>query len=209
MVIKELLVSKDCKPRMPLAAFLPLLMGICLLDTVFGQSVADLAREERARTARERKPAKVYTNDDIRSPSAPATAASPAKESEKKQESAKQGAAAKAAPGGKEESKKEEPPAKSQADLEKEYRDRFAKLRENLAYEQKKLDVMQRELNLMQTQFYSDPNVALREQTSRDQINQRTQEIEQQKAVVEQANKAITDLEEELRRKNLPTGWAR
>lgn len=207
---QELLVIKNFKARMPIAmALLPLLLGICLLHTVFAQSVGDLAREERARTARENKPVKVYTNDDIRSSSAPAAATSPAKGADKKQESAKQGADAKAAPGGKEEVKKAEAPEKSQADLEKEYRDRFAKLRETQAYEQKKLDVMQRELSLMQTQFYSDPNVAVREQTFRSQINQRTQEIDQQKAAADKANKAIADLEEELRRKNLPAGWAR
>ena len=95
------------------------------------------------------------------------------------------------------------------AKLEKEYRDKFAKLRDALAYEQKKLDVMQRELNLMQTQYYSDPNVAMREQTFRGQINQRTQEIEQQKGSIDKAQKAVSDLEEELRKKGLPSGWAR
>ncbi len=193
-------------------ALLLLLTGICLLGSAFGQSVADLAREERARIAREHKPAKVYTNDDVRSSSgssaAPAAAA-PAKGAEKKEEKGPQGADAKAAPAGQDDSKKAEAPAKSPAELEKQYRERFAKLRENLDYEQRKLDVLQRELSLMQTQFYSDPNVALREQTFRGQINQRTQEIEQQKAAVEKANKAIADLEEELRQKNLPAGWAR
>lgn len=190
-------------------ALLPLLTGICLLGTAFGQSVADLAREGRARTAREHKPAKVYTNDDIRSSSGSSAAAAPAKGAEKKEEKGQQGADAKAAPAGQDDSKKAEAPAKSQAELEKQYRDRFAKLRENLDYEQRKLDVMQRELSLMQTQFYSDPNVALREQTFRGQINQRTEEIEQQKTAIEKASKAIADLEEELRRKNLPPGWAR
>jgi DNA mismatch repair ATPase MutS len=82
-------------------------------------------------------------------------------------------------------------------------------LRENLEYQQKRLDVMQRELNLMQTQFYSNPNDALREQTFRSQINQRTQEIDQQKAAVAKAQQAISDLEEELRKNGLPSGWAR
>ena len=95
------------------------------------------------------------------------------------------------------------------AKLEKEYRDKFKALRDDLAYQQQKLDVMQRELNLMQTQYYSDPNVAMREQTFRGQINQRTQEIEQQKGNVDKAQKAIADLEEELRKNGLPAGWAR
>ena len=68
---------------------------------------------------------------------------------------------------------------------------------------------MQRELNLMQVQYYSDPNVALREQNTRGEINQRIQEIEAQKGTIEKAKQAVADLEEELRRKNLPPGWAR
>ncbi len=68
---------------------------------------------------------------------------------------------------------------------------------------------MQRELNLAQQQFYSDPNVALREQYGREDINKRTADIEAQKATVEKAKQAISNLEDELRAKSLPAGWAR
>ncbi len=200
------------------AALWTCLAGIVFQGTVFGQSIADLARRERARTAREGKSAKVFTNDDVNSlpPSTPAPPPTPAKVAPgkpagapaKETKEAKEGAPAKPA-AGKEEEKPAEDDAKKKADLEKDYRARFAKLRENLAYEQKRLDVLQRELNLMQTQFYSDPNVALREQTFRTQINQRTQEIEQQKAAIVKAEQAISDLEEELRKKGLPAGWSR
>ena len=98
---------------------------------------------------------------------------------------------------------------KSAAEIEKEYRDKAAKLAENVAFEERRLDVLQRDLNLTQQQYYSDPNVALREQYSRADINKRTAEIEAQKATVEKAKQAVTDLEEELRKKSLPAGWAR
>src|SRR5262249_27218612 len=98
---------------------------------------------------------------------------------------------------------------KSQADLEKEYRDKFAKAREDQSLEERRLDVMQRELNLAQIQYYQDPNVALQQGYSRDDINKRTDDIEKQKAAVEKAKQAVTDLEEELRTKGLPAGWAR
>ena len=146
---------------------------------------------------------------------APAPAPAAAKEAAKTEGTAATGAPdakdAKAAEGTKDAGAKTEakPAEKSQADLEKEYRDRFAKLREAHSYEQKKLDVMQRELNLMQMQFYTDPNVALHEQTFRGEITKRTQDIDQQKASIEKAQKAIDDLEEELRKKGLPAGWAR
>lgn len=206
-------MSRNCTNRI---VRLALAAGLFSASALFGQSVADLARQEREKTATEHKPAKVYTNEDISQlpggPSAPA-----AKEAEKTPESeaaakeAKEGEGkeAKTAPAGKEGPAKAEAPAKSPAELEKEYRDRFAKLRDNLAYEQKKLDVLQREWNLLQQQYYTNPNVEMREQLFRTQINQQTAEIEQQKAAVAKAEQAVADLEEELRKKNLPAGWAR
>jgi len=193
-------------------ALLPVVMGIAFLGTAFSQSLADLARQERARRAQETKSVKVYTNADIvpaPTPPSPATTPCPCPAA-----APGTGNPPASAASGKEEPKppnKEEakPAEKSQADLEKEYRDKFAKLRDQLKYETEKLDVMQRELNLMLTQYYSDPNVALREETFRGQIDQRTGEIEQQKATVEKAKQAIADLEEELRKNGLPPGWAR
>lgn len=194
-------------------ALLPVLMAILFVGTAFSQSLADLARQERQKKGREAKSPRLFTNEDIPgTPSSPAPAASaPAKTGQTKppegsSEAGKTTAIADKTTDGKEAAK---PSEQDIAALEKEYRERFAKLRDAVAVEEKKLDVMQRELNLMQTQYYSDPNVALREQTFRGQINQRTQEIDQQKAAVEKAKLAIVNLEEELRKKGLPAGWSR
>ena len=210
--------------RTMLPMVLAVLIGASSASALLSQSVADLARQERARKA---KAGKVYTNDEISPLPPPTSAPAPAAESEKpavaqgeekseekKTEGGAEGTAKAegAAPAAKTPAAAKEPakpPEKSQAELEKEYRDRFAKLRDNLKTQEDKLDVMQREFNLMQTQFYSDPNVALREQRSRSQINERTQAIDQQKAAVEKAKQDIADLEEELRKKGLPAGWAR
>ena len=189
-----------------IAAPLSLVLALWFAGASYGQSLADLARQERARKAQTRA-AKEYTNDDIPAPTISATASAPAASQPSAPESAPQGGEQAAAPGG-----AAKPPAeveKSQADLEKEYRERAAKLKETQEFEERKLDVMQRELNLMQQQYYSDPNVGLREQYGREEINKRTADIEAQRAAVEKAKQAVADLEEELRRKNLPTGWAR
>ncbi len=235
--------TRVCARIMPGALAAALLVAGLSLTPLFAQSLADLARQVRAKKSQEKKSGKVFTNDDI--PSTPSiTTAAPPKEGEvKKTEAEGKGpaegkdaaASAEGKPGeekaaeaggkasaegkgeakGKEDAKSKEPekpkedPAVELAKLEKEYREKFKALRDSLAYEQQKLDVMQRELNLMQTQYYSDPNVAMREQTFRGQINQRTQDIEKQKSGVEKAQKAISDLEEELRKKGLPAGWAR
>jgi hypothetical protein len=181
--------------RAAIPGFLAALMFMLMPRASQAQSLADLARQERAKKAS--KTTKEYTNDDIPQAtlsSAPATKPDAAKEGAAKPEDA-------AKKGGEEEKKPEE--------VEKEYRDKAAKLKENLDMEARRLDVMQRELNLTQQQYYSDPNVALREQYSREDINKRTEEITKQQEAVDKAKQAISDLEDELRKKNLPPGWAR
>jgi len=162
------------------------------------QSLADLARQQRAKKQQEPKGGKVFTNEDIPAPTLAGTPPSqPAGEAPAGAPATAEGAQPAAAT------------QKSPEELEKEYRDKFTKLREDQTLEERRLDVMQRELNLAQQQVYSDPNVALREQYGREEINKRTGEIETQKAAVEKAKQAVADLEEELRTKSLPAGWAR
>ncbi len=196
------------KSKKLLTPMLLVLMGALFLGMAHGQSLADLARKERARKGQEAKTGRVYTNDDVaKLPPTPVTSA-PA-EAQTPAGTQPTGATPAQAEAGPEAAKPAQPPAKTPADVEKEYREKFAELREQLAFEEKKLDVMQRELNLAQQQYYSDPNVAMQEQFARTEINQRTQEIVEQRAAVEKAKAAIADLEEELRKKGLPPGWAR
>lgn len=182
-----------------LVSFLVIFLGVAFHGTLYGQSLAELARQQRARKAQQGKAVKVFTNHQLSRPSSsrPATRAAEAQKPEGEEQMD-------AADTTEAESAREE-----RARLEKEYREKFAQLREELSFEERKLDVMQRELNLMQIQYYSDPNVAMREQHERGEINQRMQDLEAQKAAVEQKKATITALEEELRREGLPVGWSR
>jgi hypothetical protein len=170
---------------------------LAMAGVVWAQSLGDVAREQRAKRAAQapQKP-RVFTNDNLpREGGLSTTAVEPPKKDAKDKD--------------KDKDKEAEDPAKKRAEEEREYRARAAKLREALAYEEKKLDVLQRELNLAQVQHYSDPNEALRQQNTRSDINQKQAELEKQKQTIEAAKKAISDLEDELRRRNLPQGWAR
>lgn len=175
------------------------LMAVLLLAaTVSAQSLGEAARKVRGQKGAPAKATRVYTNDNLPRQGGLSTTnietEAKAKEGEK----------------GKEREKGKEAEAKkSPAEEEKTYREKFAKLRETLSMEERKLEVLQREFNLANVQFYSDPNVALREQTQRSELVARQQEIERQKAAIEAAKKAIADLEEEVRRKALPPGVAR
>lgn len=183
-----------------LAGALALLGIACFGPQGLAQSLGDVARQARAEKAAAPKARRVFTNENMpregglstyTTPAAPAPAA--------------KGKEEKAAGAGTAEDKDKK---KASAEEEKEWRQKFAALREKLSYEERKLDVLQRELNLAQIQNYSDPNVALREQHARTEINTRMQEMEKQKAAVDSVKKEIAALEEELRRKNLPPGWA-
>src|ERR1700687_589983 len=52
---------------------------------------------------------------------------------------------------------------KDPAASEAAWRKKFAELRDKISIKAKEIDVTQRELNLKQQQYYSDPNVAMRE----------------------------------------------
>lgn len=187
-----------------LVSFLVIFLGLAFHGTLYGQSLAELARQQRARKAQQGKAVKVFTNDQLSRPSSSSSRTATRAAEAQKPEDEEQVDAAGTTEAGTAESAREE-----RARLEKEYREKFAQLREELSYEERKLDVMQRELNLMQIQYYSDPNVAMREQHERGEINQRMQDLEAQKAAVEQKKAAITAMEEELRREGLPVGWSR
>ena len=192
--------------KIQVTTLLVFFLGFVFLGTIYGQSLAELARQQRARKGQQGKTVKVLTNDEISrsSPAPAATSTAEAQRPEGEGETVDAEAAADTTGAETAESAREE-----RARLEKEYREKFAHLREDLSYEERKLDVMQRELNLMQIQHYSDPNVAMREQNTRGEINQRIQDLETQKAAVEEKKAAVTALEEELRRERLPVGWSR
>jgi len=195
---------------------------LLLAAAVCAQSLGEIARQERAKkgVAAPAKASRVFTNENLPrqgglstsdTGAAPKAKAGEAKEGEAKEGEAKaEGKEGEKKTEGKEGEKKTEgEAAKPTAEVEKEYREKAAKLRDALATEERRLDVLQRESNLAGIQYYSDPNRAMNEQYSRNELNTRQAEIDKQKATVEAARRAISSLEDELRKKNLPPGWAR
>jgi hypothetical protein len=158
-------------------------------------SLAEAARKAKEQRKIEPKSGKVFTDDDVANlkggisvvgteptPPAAAAAATPAP------------AGGKIAP----------EPVKNEA----YWRKRFADARRALADDSKELDVLQREFNLKQTQFYSNPNVALREQYSRKDLDDTQAEINAKKQDVDKDNQAISNLQDELRTSGGEPGWA-
>ncbi len=187
--------------RRIIPALLGLLLAFPMALAAQQQKTPEQVQQERelleaARKAREAKKnapkAKfVFTNDNIpNSPgSAPEVAAAPAD------------ASAKTAAGAPGEEKK--------VLDESAWRKRFSEAHAKLATAEKELDILQRELNLNQQQYYADPNKTMREEYTRGTINKGRANIDAKKAEVEQLRKAVADLEDELRRVGGPSSWAR
>jgi hypothetical protein len=155
--------------------------------------LAEAARKARAEQQSAPKPKKVFTNDDI--PSAPAP---------KPADTKGQTAQADASPADDKNTAEENDP-KTEAYWHK----KFSKARANLARSEKELEVLQRDLNKNEVQYYPDPQKALMQQYTRQDINSDRAKLEAKKQEVEANKKQISDLEDELRKAGGDPGWAR
>ena len=161
-----------------------------------GDPVADAARKARAQQQKEAKPKKVFTNDDI--PSAAVSAPAPATSGGTQSTEPLTG-------------KKEQAAEDKDKDKKGEayWRGRFKEAHKKLAEAQQELDVLQRELNKDQVQYYSDPQKALMQQYNRSDINEKNAKIDAKKKEIEALNQKLSDMEDELRKAGGDPGWAR
>lgn len=157
------------------------------------ESLAEAARRAREQKKDTPKQAKVITNDNIPKeggisavgdePAAPSDAENPAAE----------GAKSDKAPGS----------------GEKKWRERFEKLRHKLEQDQADLDVMQRELGVLDLQYYNDPVKGMQQGLTRSDINEKTAKIAAKQKEIDADKQAISDAEDDLRQAGGDPGWAR
>jgi hypothetical protein len=155
--------------------------------------VADAARKAREQKKNAPPPKKIYTNDDI----APAAQTGPAPAA-KSSGDASQAAETAAGP---DDEKVKDPQAY--------WHKRFQKARDDLAKAEKELDVLQRELDKNQVQYYPDPQKALMQQHDRSDINGNQAKIDAKKKEIASLNQQLADLEDELHKAGGNPGWAR
>ena len=160
-------------------------------------AAARKAREQRKDQA-SAKPARVFTNDNIPTQGGvSAVGVAPAADNADGAGAAAAGTAAPAS---------DKPVA---AAGESAWRERFAHLRKKLEQDQADVDLMQRELGVLDVQYYNDPVKSMQQGYSRSDINEKTDKIEAKKKTIEADEQAITDAEEELQRAGGDPGWAR
>jgi len=157
------------------------------------QSLGDAARKARAQKKDSAKPAKVFTNDDVGGLKGTISVVGNGSPQSGTDSAAQKSEDKKSSDSGKEESA---------------WRAKFAAARRTLAADEKELDILQREFNLKQQQFYTDPTAALKEQHSREDLNKTQGQIDAKKQAVEKDKQALSDLEDALHKAGGNARWA-
>ena len=164
-----------------------------------GDPVADAARKSREQKKTVQKPKKVFTDDDVKpaepAPALPAVSDAPSASEEAKAE--------------KSQAKPQGQPEAENPNSEKAWRKRFAEQRKKISDAELKLDVLQREAQKADVQYYSDPQKAMQEQFTRTEINEKNAKIEATKKQIADLKQQLSDMEDQLRASGGDVGWAR
>jgi hypothetical protein len=159
-----------------------------------GDPVADAARKARESKKDTPKPKKVYTDDDLKkgTPDAASTSATGSGTATATTVQTTGNATKGNDPNG-----------------EAAWRRRFKDQHDQIAKAEKELDILGRELEKAQLEYYPDPQKAMKEQNSRAEINDKTAKIDAKKKEIAQLKQALDDLEDQLRKAGGDPGWAR
>ena len=168
-----------------------------------GDAVADAARKAREQKKKDTtKPKRVYTDEDVNHST---SGGAPTPTGSNAASGTEGGAAKNSDTQGKDAAGKTSEPEESP---EVKWRKQFKEAYANLDRAEKELDILQRENNKAQVQYYSDPQKALAEQYTRKDINDKDAKIAAKKKEVDQIKQRISDMEEALRKSGGDPGWA-
>jgi predicted RNase H-like nuclease (RuvC/YqgF family) len=166
--------------------------------------VAEAARKAREQKKAEPKAKKVYTNEDVSTGTpAPAAVVPPAGTATPESKEAAAGEA------NGDKGPASEKGAGANQNTEEAWRKRFREARDKLAQAEQELDILQREAQKAQVQYYTDPQKALSEQYTRKDVNEKDTKIEAKKQEIAQMKQHIADMEDDLRKSGGDSGWAR
>jgi hypothetical protein len=170
-----------------------------------GDPVADAARKAREQKKKDTaKPRKVYTDEDVSHRTSGVTTAS----ANPNVAGTTEEGAAKNADGQGPDAQRKDAAGKPEESPETKWRKQFKEVYATLDRAQRELDVLQREDNKAQVQYYSDPQKALVEQYTRKDINEHDTKIAAKKQEIAQLHQRLDDMEEALRKSGGDPGWA-
>jgi hypothetical protein len=187
-------------------------LGVVVLTTLAlgwatgsaAQGLGDVARQEEARRKSIGAPAKAYTNDSLKGdgssqPATPAAATPTAPPAATPQPSGSPAATPPAAT----------PPVADTAPRDEKYwRGRLEAARTALTRAQMFREALQTRINSLSTDFVNQDDPARRAVIG-TQRQEALAEIDRLKKEIADGQKAITDIQEDARRANVPAGWVR
>ena len=168
-----------------------------------GDPIADAARKAREQKKIAPRPKKVFTDDDI-APKPAADVPAPSYVSPNPDKSDNR-----VAPGTTSISKNGEAEKKEDPNSESAWRKRFAAQRRKIADAEEALGVLQREAEKADLQYYSDPQKAMNEQFTRQEINEKNDKIAAKKKEIADLKQQLSDMEDQLHSAGGDPGWAR
>ena len=187
------------------------LMSLAVIAPANGQSLADLALQEEARRKAISAPAKVYTNESIRSgtpaPTAPApsatSASTPAPASVTSSATMANAPAAATGP-----AKPAAAPAAEEPKGEAYWKKRIQAERDALSRAQIFAEALQSRINALSADFVARDDPAQRSVIATDRQKALT-ELDRVKQEMAQHTKGIAAIQDEARRAGVPPGWLR
>ena len=170
---------------------------------VSAQSLGDLARQEAERRTNVKTSGKVYTNDSVRPDATSAAPAAPQPAQPQSSEPEPEGASA----------RPNVPPGRAVAPTddpkqEPYWKKRLTAARDSLSRAQTFAEALQSRINVLSADFVNRDDPAQRNVIAADR-QKATDELARVKGEIAQFQKAITDIQDEARRANVPAGWAR
>jgi len=185
--------------------------GACALLLVAvvasAQSLGDIAKQEAERRKGIKSSGKVYTNDNVRSEptsAAPAAPSTPAPAAPAAGDSKARAAGAGPATG------QPKPGTAPQDDPKTEayWKKRITAARDSLSRSQTFAEALQTRINALSADFVNRDDPAQRNVIAADR-QKASDELVRVKTEIAQFQKAITDIQDEARRANVPAGWVR
>lgn len=100
----------------------------------------------------------------------------------------------------------------SEAHGEKYFRSKADKIRSHLEFHQRQLSVLKQQLGLSRMQYYPDPQITLEQESSpafQTDVDKLRAKVTKAEEAVADDQRAMDDLQQELRRENGDPGWIR
>ena len=185
------------------------LVFIGVANVAAAQSLGDVAKKEEQRRKTVKSSGKVYTNDELKrdpTPSVPASASTGTTSTPSASSTPAPAPASSGNNAGKDDSANKDGSA-DKSD-EKTWRKRITNARESLQRSQAFADALQSQLNALSTDFVNRDDPIQRQQIAK-QRDGVLAELDRVKKEVAAQTKAISDIQEEARRANVPAGWVR